>query len=192
MRDLRNILVFLRTAGRLKDTPRSAYTTCGKQESTAEHSWRLALLAMTLKPEYPGLDFGRVLELCITHDLGEALHGDIPAVDQDPARPKSAAERDDLATMLAPLPEAERARFLDLWEDYEGARSPEARLVKALDKLETIFQHNEGCNPSGFDYAFNLDYGRKQTDFDTVTRALRELADVETRRRMADVSSDQA
>ena len=64
--------------------------------------------------------------------------------------------------------------------------------VKALDKLETIFQHNEGCNPPDFDYAFNLDYGRKQTDFDDVTRTLRELADAETRRRIKGLPPIQA
>ena len=52
MSEPENILSFVRLAGRLKDTPRSAYTALGKQESTAEHSWRLALLAMTLKPKY--------------------------------------------------------------------------------------------------------------------------------------------
>ena len=192
MSELENILSFVRLAGRLKDTPRSAYTALGKQESTAEHSWRLALLAMTLKPKYPNLDFGRVLELCIVHDLGEAPHGDIPAVDQDPTRPKSTAERDDLITMLVSLAEADRLRFLDAWEDYENGGSPESRLVKALDKLETIFQHNEGCNPPDFDYAFNLDYGRKQTDFDDVTRTLRELADAETRRRIKGLPPIQA
>lgn len=184
MAELKNILAFVRTAGRLKDTPRSAYTACGKQESTAEHSWRLSLLALTLKPNYPDLDFTRVLELCVAHDLGEALHGDIPAVDQDPSCPKATAERDDLVTMLTPLPEADRAYFLGLWEDYEYGRTEEARLVKALDKLETILQHTEGRNPADFDYAFNLEYGRAQTDFDAVTRTLRDLLDAETHRRL--------
>lgn len=43
-----------------------------------------------------------------------------------------------------------------MWEEYEACRTPEAKLVKALDKAETILQHNQGQNPSGFDYEFNL------------------------------------
>lgn len=181
MNNLQNILAFLRAAGRLKDTPRSAYTAAGSVESTAEHSWRLALLAMTVRPCYPDLDFARILELCVVHDLGEALHGDIPAVQQDPAHPKSDQEREDMLAVVDLLPKADRPHFIDLWDDYEYARTPEARLVKALDKLETIAQHNEGQNPPDFDYAFNLEYGRRQTDYDALTRALRVLLDEETR-----------
>lgn len=190
MDNLLPVLAFLRAAGRLKDTPRSAYTAAGSVESTAEHSWRLALFAMVLRPYYPELDFARVLELCVVHDLGEALHGDIPAVLQDPAHPKSDAEREDLLAVVGLLPEADRPRFVDLWDDYEYARTPEARLVKALDKLETILQHNEGRNPPDFDYAFNLDYGSSQTGYDDLTRALRVLLDEETRRRMERAGSN--
>ena len=50
---------------------------------------------------------------------------------------------------------------MDLWKEYNEAVSKEARLVKALDKAETIMQHNQGCNPAGFDYDFNLEYGQE-------------------------------
>ena len=79
-------LRFVREAERLKDTLRSAHTSQGRHESTAEHSWRLALLALALAGESPGLDSERVLGMCLIHDLGEAYEGDIPAVEQtDPA-----------------------------------------------------------------------------------------------------------
>ena len=67
-----------------------------------------------------------------------------------------------------------------LWDEYEAAASPEARLVKALDKLETILQHNQGRNPPGFDYRFNLGYGRQYTGGHPLIVALRELLDQET------------
>lgn len=185
MRNRSSLLAFLEKAGRLKDMRRSAYTSEGKAESVAEHSWRLALFALLLRRDYPGLDMAEVLALCLIHDLGEALHGDIPAVEQDPAAPKSAEERQDLLTVLGGLPDEEHSALLRLWDDYDQARTPEARLVKALDKLETLLQHTEGRNPPDFDYAFNLNYGRTYTDLDAVTRELRALIDAGTRQRMS-------
>lgn len=67
---------------------------------------------------------------------------------------------------------------------YAGRpRSPEARLAKALDKLETILQHTQGRNPADFDYRFNLTYGRQYTEGHPVLAAVRALLDDETERR---------
>lgn len=71
--DLEPLLEFLRGAERLKSVLRSAHTSTGRRESTAEHTWRLCLFAMVLEHRLPGLDIARVLKLCVVHDLGEAL-----------------------------------------------------------------------------------------------------------------------
>ena len=63
-----------------------------------------------------------------------------------------------------------------------AATTPEARLAKALDRLETLLQHTQGQNPPGFDYAFNLDYGRHHTTGNPTVEALRCLIDAETER----------
>jgi putative hydrolase of HD superfamily len=63
-----------------------------------------------------------------------------------------------------------------------GAKSPEARVAKALDKLETILQHTQGENPPEFDYRFNLGYGRAFTADHPVIVRLREILDRETAR----------
>lgn len=175
------VLAFLRRAERLKDTVRSAHTSAGRPESVAEHTWRLCLMAVVLGPYYPAVDFGRLLRMCIIHDLGEALHGDIPAPLQQ--GDKSGAERDDLWTLTEPLPPERRDEIRALWEEYEAARTPEARLAKAFDKLETLLQHTQGKNPPDFDYRFNLTYGRDYTRGDPLIEALREALDAETERR---------
>lgn len=181
--ELAGVLAFLRSAEQLKTVQRTAWTTSGQPESVAEHTWRLCLMAMVLSAEFEGVDLGRLLQMCVIHDLGEALGGDIPAIAQDPAAPKSDSERRDLLAILEPLPERTRARILVLWDDYESASSPEARVAKALDKLETIMQHNQGLNPANFDYRFNLDYGRRFTSDDPRLAAIREVLDRGTRGR---------
>lgn len=116
-------LDFLRAAEALKDVERSAHTSRGRVESTAEHTWRLCLMAMVFADGLEGIDLGRLLRICIVHDLGEALGGDIPAVVQAPGGGKAAQERADLRELCRPLPEARRAEILALWEEYDAAAS---------------------------------------------------------------------
>jgi putative hydrolase of HD superfamily len=192
--DLTGVLDFLRGAERLKSTTRTGYTSSGQQESVAEHTWRLCLMAMVLRPEFPDIDFAKLVKICIIHDLGEAIHGDISAPEQarraaaGELAGKSDQERQDLLELVRPLPNDARDEIVALWDEYEAAASPEAKLAKALDKLETIMQHNQGQNPRDFDYRFNLGYGRQHTTGDPLIEQVREILDAETeaRARQAD------
>jgi len=188
--DLDGILAFLRAAERLKTVTRSGWTSTGKPESVAEHTWRLGLMAMLLYGRAPGVDLARLLRMCLIHDLGEAIRGDVPAPAQATPGAKSADERADLLELTAPLPAALREEIVGLWDEYEAAQSAEARLAKGLDKLETILQHTQGMNPADFDYDFNLGYGRRFTESDPVLAALRDRLDEATRRRAADARRD--
>ncbi len=181
--ELEGLLEFLRAAEKLKDTERYAWTSRGRRESVAEHTWRLCLMALLVADEYPQLDFERLLKLCIVHDLGEAIGGDVPAPEQQDTPDKSERERRDLERLTRPLPSHLRDRLRGLWEEYEAGRTAEARLAKALDKLETILQHTQGRNPPDFDYRYNLDYGHRYTSDDPLILLLREVLDVETERR---------
>lgn len=188
MQDLPGLLAFLRAAESLKHTTRTSWTSAGVHETVAAHTWRLCLMALVLAPYLPGIDLGRLLRICLVHDLGEAISGDISAVLQVGAPSKAEQERADLEQLTAPLPEALRAEFLALWDEYEKAATPEARMAKGLDKLETILQHNQGAMPPGFDFRFNLQYGARYTQHDPVLQALRTVLDAETEARA--VASD--
>lgn len=179
---IHQLLDFLRGAEQLKNTLRSGYSSQGRPESTAEHTWRLCLMFMLFADRYPDADQFRVLKMCVIHDLGEALHGDIPAIYQDPTVDKAIEEREHLLVLLAPLPEDKHAELLALWDEYNAASTPEARLAKAFDKLETVLQHTQGLNPPDFDYAFNLGYARQYTDYDELTRTVRAIVDADTAR----------
>lgn len=181
-KELQGILTFLRNSEQLKDTLRSGFSSSGRRESVAEHSWRLCLMALMLESYFPEIDINRVIKICIVHDLGEALEGDIPAPAQLDAEDKSGSERMDLLKLSESLPAPQHRELMDLWDEYESSSTAEARIAKALDKLETILQHNQGDNPDDFDYAFNLDYGKEYTSDPPIISSIREILDEETRR----------
>lgn len=177
-------LTFLREAERLKTVLRSGYTTAGEPESTAEHTWRLCLMAIVFADALGDVDMLKVMHLCVVHDLGEAIHGDIPAIHQHAHPDRHEREREDVQTLTASLDPELRTTIRTLWDEYDRAETPEAIAVKALDKLETILQHNQGQNPPDFDYGFNLGYARQHTDTAPFFRAAREILDAGTRARM--------
>lgn len=182
--ELAGLLDFLRGAEQLKQTTRSAWTSAGRNESVAEHSWRLCLMALVFARYFPDIDFAHLIKICIIHDLGEAINGDVPPPQQGVAGAKAGQERLDLLELLTPLPADVHSEILALWDEYEAAVTPEAKLAKALDKLETILQHNQGDNPADFDYHFNLGYGRAYTADDPIIVQIRQILDAETERRV--------
>ena len=91
--------------------------------------------------------------------------------------------------VLSLLPDGQRDDLLALWQEYNGNATEEARLVKALDKAETILQHNQGKNPSDFDYGFNLEYGKPYFSFHPLLKELRSILDAQTAARIREVES---
>ena len=137
-------------------------------------------MSLVFEESFPKIDHSKLVKMCIIHDLGEAIGGDIPAIEQEAGGNKAAQEREDLLTLLQPLPERVRKNIIHLWDEYEEAASPEAKLAKGLDKLETILQHNQGKNPPDFDYRFNLKYGKNYTTGHPLIASIRTILDRET------------
>lgn len=147
------------------------------------------MMAVLLAPHFADVDFARLAKICIVHDPGEIVGDDIPAPDQarrraaDSSATKSGDKRRDLPTLVAPLPPETALEIVALWDEYEAAVTPEARLTKALDKLETILEHTQAENPVGCAYRYNLGYGRECIAGYPVTVALRTALHAETERR---------
>lgn len=139
--EAKEFLNILHTAERLKDTPRHCTTSNRRVESVAEHSWRISLMAMLLRHEFPEADMDKVVSMCLIHDLGECFTGDIPTfVKTDGDR---AVEDSLLARWVASLPDEVSRDLRELYAEMDAQQTMEARLYKALDKLEALIQHNE-------------------------------------------------
>lgn len=178
IKDIMKVMSFVNEAEQLKNTMRQCWSSTGKQESTAEHTWRLCLMVMLFEKYLPKLDTLKLMKMCLIHDIAEIVDGDIPAIINVPN--KSEKERKNLILLTKNLPEHLKNEILNLWDDYENIRSLEAKVSKALDKLETLMQHNVGQNPCNFDYEFNMTYGKKYTNEFEVLKIVREIVDAET------------
>ena len=134
-------LRFVLEADRLKTVLRQTTITDGsRQENTAEHSWHLALMALTLAEHAPpGTDLGRVTAMVVLHDLVEIDAGDLflysgaAALARQEEAERAAADR-----LYAILPAPQAADMRGLWEEFEERRTPEARFARALDRLQPM------------------------------------------------------
>ena len=159
----KEFLDILHFTERLKDTPRHCTTSGRRTESVAEHSWRVSLMAFFLKHEFADLDINRVMEMCLIHDLGECFTGDIPTFSKtDNDRINEDAL---LSEWVSSLPEELSSELSDLYDELNAQKTKEARLFKALDKLEALIQHNESPLDTWSENEFDLN---KKYAFDTV------------------------
>lgn len=157
------LLQFLNLAEKLKCHTRHSWTSSGRQESVAEHVYRLLVFAWLVREEFPDYDMNRVMELALFHDMGEALTGDIPAFEKDKEDEKKEEQaQEKIAGML---PEPYRERLADIFREVEKKETKESRLLAALDKLEALIQHNEADLSTWLplEYELQLTYGQEQT-----------------------------
>ncbi|MBQ8954165.1 MAG: HD domain-containing protein [Clostridia bacterium] len=180
------LIDILTVAARLKTNPRHCYTEPGRRESVADHSWRVALMAMLLTgvEEYAALDMNRVIRMCLIHDLGEAFTGDIPTFLK-----KQADEEVEAGVMtgwIDTFPEPQRREWQALWAEMEAQETREARLYKALDKLEAVISHNESDIATWLplEYDLQLTHGREQVAFSPYLQALKAAIDEITREKI--------
>ena len=182
----KELLQILSVAEKLKCNTRHSYTSSGRHESVAEHSWRIALMAMLLAPEFPEADMDKVIRMCLIHDLGEAFTGDIPAFDKTEAD----IQKEDAAfdAWVQILPEDAKEVFSALLAEMNALETQEAKIYKALDKLEAVIQHNEADISTWLplEYDLQLVYGKENVEFSSYFRSLKTEIDGWTKHKIAE------
>ena len=170
----KELLDFLHISEKLKCNTRHSYTSNWRHESVAEHSWRLALMALLMKDQIPGVDMDKVLRMCLIHDLGEAITGDIPSFEKTDANERTEAKAID--GLVASLPQPLSGELAALFAEMEARETPEARVFKALDRMEAVLQHNEAPLETWIplEYELNRTYGTVDAAPYPFLKALRE------------------
>ena len=173
--EYRKLIDFLNVIEKLKCYTRHSYTTTGRKESVAEHTFRLCVMALLCRDEYKELDMDKVIRMCIIHDFGEAVTGDIPSFYK--TRDDEKAEEEAVAKLLNTLPDYYEAEFTALFAEMKERKTPEAKLVKALDNMEAVVSHNEADISTWLpkEYTENLIYGEENCKWSEWTKGLREM-----------------
>lgn len=157
----------------LKERTRHAWMKSGRQESVAEHSWRMALMAYFLRDEFPTVDLTRVLLMALLHDMGEVFTGDIPTFEKTDA--DHAREHELRDEWIDALPAPYAAEVRSLFTEMDAMETEEAKIVKALDRMEAVITHNEGDPHTWLPLEYDLQrtYGVKEAAFTPVLKELR-------------------
>lgn len=184
--EAKKLLEILSVAEQLKCRTRHCDTSSGRRESVAEHSWRVALMAMLMEDEFPDLDIDKVIRMCLIHDLGEAFTGDIPAFlkkSEDGEKEEAILER-----WVGDFPAPYNEEWLALLREMDALETLEAKLYKALDNLEAVIQHDESDIASWLplEYELQLTYGRDKVAFAPYLQGLKAEIDDWTRRKIAE------
>ena len=183
---IEGILAFLKDVERLKSTLRHSWLSSGRRESVAEHSWRLAVMAIVLSDEFPDTDICRVMKMVIIHDFGETYFGDTPSFKKYKGD-KHKIEQKSVKKLIKPLSLKVQKELLTIWTEFEAGTTKEAKLALALDKLEVLIQHNEAKLSSWtkVEYSYNLTCSWKNMEFDPFTKAFRAEIDKQIRKKIS-------
>ena len=167
------LLKILNVAEKLKCNTRHCYTSSGRHESVAEHCWRTALMAMLLESEFPQADMNRVIKMILIHDLGEAFTGDIPCFNK--TSKDEANESNVLDDWVKTFPEPEQKQWLELYAEMNALETQEAKIYKALDKMEAVIQHDESDLSTWIplEYELQFKYGLENVQFSDYMKNLK-------------------
>lgn len=178
-------LEILTVAEKLKCNTRHSWTSSGRHESVAEHSWRIALMALLMRDEFPNIDMDKVIRMCLIHDLGEAFTGDIPAFDKKEEDSKK--EDEIFLQWIETFPAYYKEEFTELLAEMNERKTDEAKLYKALDNLEAVIQHNEADISTWIplEYDLQFTYGSDKVEFSPYLKELKKEIDKRTTEKIA-------
>lgn len=157
---LLKILDFIEEIEKLKHIKRiNTLSDCSRQESDAEHSWHLAVIILLLKDDLgEKFDLEKAIKIALVHDLVEIYTGDCWPANKKEIQEKKAREKKAAEKLFSQLPKDLEKEIKGYWQEYEDAKTAEAKTVKALDKIvyplhyalsETIVWHKQQFTNGG-------------------------------------------
>ena len=121
----------------------------GRNENDAEHAWHLAIMAYLLR-EYSNepIDIGKVMLMCLTHDIVEIDAGDTYAYDLEGQKTQKAREEAAKERIFSMLPEDQKLELSSLFDEFEAYETPEAKFAHAMDNLQPLMLNdsNDGAD----------------------------------------------
>ena len=115
----------------------------GRNENDAEHAWHMALMAYLLQ-EYSNekIDVARVMLMCLIHDVVEIDAGDTYAYDTEGLKTQKARENAAKERIYSLLPDDQKEKLVEIFDEFEERKTPEAKFARALDNLQPLLLNN--------------------------------------------------
>ena len=155
---MQQIIDFILELDKLKSVTRKTRPLgLDRYENAAEHSWQIAMLAVSLAPyaETP-IDIDRVIRMLLVHDIGEIDTGDTIFYDEEGLAERKAAEAVAVTRIFGLLPDPQAAQFMALWQEFDDAQTPEARFAHAADRampvLLNLANNGQSWRENGISY----------------------------------------
>lgn len=195
-KNLLNILELIKLGEKLKSEMRHSWLSNGRQESVAEHTWRVSLMAMLIEPYLTQkVDSAKLLKMIIIHDLVEAEAGDVPAFDTMNNRlakeQKAINERKSIERMRDMLGNALGEELYNLWIEFEEKETYEAKVANALDKLEAQIQHNEADISTWIEIEHGMSFMMdKHVEFDPTLQVFKNIIEDEADLKLKEAGID--
>jgi putative hydrolase of HD superfamily len=154
---MQEIIDFILELEKLKGVTRKVRPLgLNRYENSAEHSWQLAMLALSLAPyAEPSLDMNRVVRMLLVHDIGEIDTGDTMVFTEGGWEERKVAERAAVKRIFNMLPD-QGAHFLELWREFDHGETAEARFAHAVDRampvLLNLANHGQSWRENGISH----------------------------------------
>ncbi len=141
----------------------------GRAENDSEHAWHMAIMAYLLK-EYSNepVDIGRVMIMCLIHDIVEIDAGDTYAYDDEGLKTQKAREDAAKERIFGLLPEDQRAELTALFDEFEANETPESKFAHTMDNLQPLMLNNSNDGGDWTRHGVNAThiYGRQRKSAD--------------------------
>ena len=144
MTDFEKQMAFIMELDKIKKITRQTYLSDGsRKENDAEHAWHMAIMAYLLQ-EYANepVDIGRVMLMCLIHDIVEIDAGDTYAYDTEGLKTQKAREDAAKERIFSLLPEDQKQKLTQLFDEFEEFQTPESKFAHAMDNLQPLLLNN--------------------------------------------------
>ncbi len=137
----------------------------GRRENDAEHAWHMAIMAYILR-EYANeeVDIGKVMLMCLIHDIVEIDAGDTYAYDQVNLKTQKAREDAAKERIFSLLPEDQKEELIGLFDEFEAYQTAESKYAHSLDNLQPLMLNNSNDGGDWKEHGVSADlvYGRQR------------------------------
>lgn len=121
-----------------KQIKRKTLQSNGKDfEDDAQHAWHMAIMTLLLS-EYANekVDVLKTISMLLIHDLVEIDAGDTYAYDEEGQKTQHERESRAADRIYSLLPEDQKKKLRDIWEEFETGETAEAKFAHTMDNIQ--------------------------------------------------------